>query len=52
MVGTPPPLRFGGLAHPTDHGVGRKWSNEAFAEHHVLVMRDQHLGPKEFNVAA
>ncbi|HML11726.1 MAG TPA: TauD/TfdA family dioxygenase [Xanthobacteraceae bacterium] len=26
--------------------------NEAFAEHHVLVMRDQHFGPEEFKVAA
>ena len=26
--------------------------NQAFAEHHVLVMRDQHLGPEEFKAAA
>jgi taurine dioxygenase len=26
--------------------------NDAFAEHHVLVMRDQHFGPEEFKVAA
>jgi len=26
--------------------------NKAFAEHHVLVMRDQHFGPEEFKVAA
>jgi taurine dioxygenase len=26
--------------------------NEAFAEHHVLVMRDQHFEPEEFKVAA
>jgi taurine dioxygenase len=26
--------------------------NDAFAEHHVLVMRDQHFGPEEFRVAA
>ena len=26
--------------------------NEAFAEHHVLVMRDQHFGPEEFKAAA
>jgi taurine dioxygenase len=26
--------------------------NEAFAEHHVLVMRDQHFGPDEFKTAA
>ena len=26
--------------------------NRAFAEHHVLVMRDQHFGPGEFKVAA
>ena len=26
--------------------------NQAFAEHHVLVMRDQHLGAEEFKAAA
>jgi taurine dioxygenase len=26
--------------------------NRAFAEHHVLVMRDQHFGPDEFKAAA
>jgi taurine dioxygenase len=26
--------------------------NRAFAEHHVLVIRDQHFGPEEFKVAA
>jgi taurine dioxygenase len=26
--------------------------NDAFAEHHVLVMRDQQFGPEEFKVAA
>ena len=26
--------------------------NRAFAEHHVLVMRDQHFAPDQFTVAA
>jgi taurine dioxygenase len=34
------------------HPETRAALNCAFAEHHVLVMRDQHFGPEEFKVAA
>jgi alpha-ketoglutarate-dependent taurine dioxygenase len=39
------------FSEPIDAEI-RATLNEAFAEHHVLVMRDQHFGPEEFKTAA
>jgi taurine dioxygenase len=39
------------FTRPIDAGT-RSTLNNAFAEHHVLVMRDQQFGPQEFKAAA
>jgi taurine dioxygenase len=39
------------FTQPID-GETRKTLNRAFAEHHVLVMRDQHFDPQQFKTAA
>jgi alpha-ketoglutarate-dependent taurine dioxygenase len=39
------------FTQPLDAGT-RETLNEAFAEHHVLVMRDQHFEPEQFKAAA
>ena len=38
--------------HPADRVETRAALSRAFAEHHVLVMRDQHFAPSKFKAAA
>ena len=39
------------FTRPVDAATGATL-NKAFAEHHVLVMRDQHFDPEQFKAAA